>query len=368
MSFLHYFHRALQGRDCMPFVEFMQHALYAPTVGYYSTRDTIFGLHGDFVTAPELTPLFGYTLANQCAAMLADLPEPSILEFGAGSGQLCIDVLTRLKQLHQLPQHYYILELSASLQALQKANIHAALPEYSDRVQWLSRFPDQPFAGILLANEVLDAMPVHRFLTSPTGLLESQVSLSGETLHETFAPSDNPRLLAHVQQLPPLSMGYLSEANLFIDGWLQQCAACLTQGAMLIIDYGFPQHEYYHPDRAQGTLMCHAQHTAHANPFANPGREDMTAHVDFTHVADAALKAGFHVNGFTNQASFLLGNNLLSLLGDIQDETARLQASACVKRLVQPHEMGELFKVIALTKHLDVPLAGFQFYDQRARL
>ena len=370
MRFIDYFRQQLAHRASMPFAEFMQHALYSPTEGYYTTGKHIFGAQGDFVTAPELTPLFGYTLANQCAQILQELPQPIILEFGAGTGQLCIDLLTGLKQLQQLPESYTIIELSASLQAIQRERIQAAHPDYAHRINWLSTWPTDACAGILLANEVLDAMPVQRFLYTNAGVQESMVSLSADDVWvEHFETSQNTRLIKHVQHvLSPTNTPYLSEANLFIEGWLQQCFSCLTRGALLLIDYGFPQHEYYHADRHQGTLMCHSKHKTHANLFAHPSEEDLTAHVDFTHVAEAAVSAGFHVAGFTNQASFLLSNNLLSWLHELTDEKTRLQASSAVKTLIQPHEMGELFKVIALTKQLDLPLVGFKLNDQRTRL
>ncbi len=370
MRFIDFFHQVLDGRANMPFVEFMQHALYSPQCGYYRTREHIFGSSGDFITAPELTPLFGYTLANQFAPLLQRLDKPILMEFGAGSGRLCVDLLTGLKRLNCLPQVYTIIELSASLQEQQRQLIAATHPDYCAQVNWLTTWPTKPFEGILVANEVLDAMPVHRFLNTHDGVLESRVSLTDKvTWHEEFLPCDNPRLVHHVQQVLSLTqVPYLSEANLFIDGWFAQCSTFLTRGALFIIDYGFPAHEYYHPDRHQGTLMCHMRQTSHADPFSHPGEQDLTAHVDFTHVAQAAVTAGFHVAGFTNQASFLLGNNLLSWLREIPTEQARLQANRAVQKLIQPHEMGELFKVIALTKQLDVPIAGFQFNDQRVRL
>jgi SAM-dependent MidA family methyltransferase len=370
MRFIDTFQEQLQNRPAMPFVEFMHHALYAPHVGYYSTGTSLFGPRGDFITAPELTPLFGYTLANQCQSIFNHLDHPILFEFGAGSGRLCVDLLTALKQLDALPDEYHILDVSASLKSQQQTLIQQEIPELADRVRWLSRWPSEPFEGVMIANEVLDAMPVHRFLRTEHGLQESMVQLTPEGLfNEQFMPSTNPYLSAHVQRvLTHAVVPYLSEVNLFIDDWLLQCHDVLAKGALLIIDYGFPQHEYYHPDRSQGTLMCHAKHRAHANPCHNPGAEDITAHVDFTHVAEAAYDAGFHVAGYTNQASFLLANDLLNCLEAVPDGTLRFAAQQAVKILTQPSEMGELFKVMALTKHLDFPLTGFQLNDKRASL
>jgi len=370
MSLINSIRQQLRQHPDMPFVEFMHQALYAPNLGYYSAGLQKFGAGGDFVTAPELTPLFGQTLAAQCQQVLATLTEPILFEFGAGSGRLCVDILTHLEQLHCLPHEYHILEVSGSLRQRQQDLLSAQIPHLANRVKWLSQWPDKSFAGVVIANEVLDAMPVHRFMQMQDGLLESYIVLDAQdNLVELLKPCTNPRLLAHVRTvLAPELYPYQSEANLFIDDWLRQCYAMLATGACFIIDYGFPRHEYYHPDRRHGTLMCHYRHHAHTNPLAHPGDEDITAHVDFTHVADAAQAAGFHVAGFSNQAAFLLGNGLLSLLADIDEERQRINTLQAVKQLVQASEMGELFKVIALTKQIELPLNGFQLHDKRASL
>ena len=370
MRFTDYFREQLQHRDGMPFVEFMHHALYAPNIGYYSHAQHLFHPHGDFTTAPEITSLFGQTLANQWRPILNTLPNPSILEFGAGSGQLCVDTLSALAQHDCLPQMYFILDVSGTLKARQHALIHDKIPELAPRVQWLSSWPTTPFNGILLANEVLDAMPVHRFVSTDTDLLESMVRLTiDDQFEEYFIPCTHQKLREHVTTiLPHHPKPYLSEVNLFINDWLAQCHAILNQGVVFLIDYGFPQHEYYHPDRFMGTLMCHSGQRTHAEPMANPSEHDITAHVDFTHVAEAAHEVGFEIAGYTHQASFLLGNDLLNLLNAIDDDTTRVKANQAVKHLLQPHEMGELYKVMALSKAFDAPLAGFQFYDKRASL
>lgn len=238
------------------------------------------------------------------------------------------------------------------------------------QVQWLAHWPNKPFQGIIIANEVLDAMPVHRFLCSEEGIFESYISLNEQNeLTETFMPTSNSRLLNFINSnLSDLSPPYLSEVNLFLDDWIANCYKALDQGVMFIIDYGFPRHEYYHPDRNQGTLMCHYQHQSHINPLLHPGEEDITAHVDFTHVAEAGHNAGFHVAGYTNQASFLLANGLLSFINQIENQKERLQANHAIKQLTQPSEMGELFKVIALSKNLDMDLHGFLLNDKRVSL
>ena len=329
-----------------------------------------FGPEGDFITAPELTPLFGQALANQCQQVLATLDAPIVFEFGAGSGRLCVDLLIQLERLNCLPSEYHILEVSGNLRHRQQELVQLEIPHLANKIRWLSTWPEKPFNGVVIANEVLDAMPVKRFLQTANGLMESYVALNEKgMLEEVFKPSTDSRLLAHVQTvLPPDWFPYQSEANLFIDDWLQQCYAMLGCGAVFLLDYGFPRHEYYHPDRHQGTLMCHYRHRAHSNPLIHLGEQDITAHVDFTHVADAAVLAGFHVAGYTNQASFLLANGLLNLLSAIVDERERVKSQQAVKQLIQPNEMGELFKVIALTKQLDLALNGFQLHDKRVSL
>lgn len=357
-------------KGALPFSDFMHQALYTPNLGYYTAGLQKFGMGGDFITAPELTPLFGYTLANQCQQILTELNDPIVFEFGAGSGQLCVDVLTHLESLNCLPTAYHILEVSSSLRERQNELISLKIPHLANRVRWLSAWPTRPFEGVIIANEVLDAMPVERFLQTPAGIFDSYITLNEQgELVETFRPCTNPRLLAFVKTVLPSDLSpYQSEANLFIDDWLQQCYAMLKKGAVLLLDYGYPRHEFYHPDRSNGTLMCHYHHRTHANPLIHIGEQDITAHVDFTHVAEAGFAAGFHVAGFTNQASFLLSNGLLQLLSNIVDERERVRAQQAIKMLVQPSEMGELFKVIALTKELDLALNGFQLQDKRFSL
>lgn len=354
----------------IPFAEFMQHALYDPKEGYYSSGLTKIGVQGDFITAPELTPLYGYTLAQQCQQILSLVSEPTLLEFGAGTGALCVAILEHLERLNCLPEHYYILELSAHLRHWQKELIQQRIPHLAHKVHWVEQWPQKPFNGVIIANEVLDAMPVHRFMVTEDTILESYVGLDEhQQVTEQFKECHNERLLNYVKNnLPRLNPPYLSEANLFIDGWIKEQYQLVNQGMVLLIDYGFPRHEYYHPDRYQGTLMCHYQHHSHPNPFLHIGEQDITAHVDFTHVAEAAQEAGFHVAGYTNQASFLLANGLLHLVNSIDDEHESFHAKQASKQLIQSSEMGELFKVMALTKNLDIPLTGFLLNDKRVSL
>lgn len=368
MQFLDYFNKALGVRKSMPFHEFMQLALYAPEIGYYSTHVCPIGPQGDFTTAPELTPLFGSTIANQCLPILKSVSDPTILEFGAGSGRLCIDILKALDEAQFPRVRYLILEVSATLQAKQKSAILQEIPHWIDRIEWLNEWPKTPLNGVFLANEVLDAMPVHRFLKTEEALLESHIQWNTDTQQwmETFQIATDPQLITYVEEVLQLPQTpYLSECNLWLPDWLNACSQSLAQGVLFILDYGFPRHEYYHSDRNQGTLMCHYQHHAHSNPCHAPSEEDITAHVDFTHVAECAHRAGFNIAGYTNQASFLLANDLLGTFAKTGQNPVYLPA---IKQLTHPSEMGELFKVMALSKQFAEPLAGFQLYDKRASL
>lgn len=359
----------LSQRQAIPFAEFMHLALYAPGEGYYSSGLPKLGREGDFITAPELTPLFGQALANQCQQVFMMLQSPVLFEFGAGSGALCVALLEHLEALHSLPETYYILEVSANLRHRQKELIEQKIPHLAQRIVWLVQWPKTPFNGVVLANEVLDAMPVHRFMKTEQGIMESYVALNEQhQLMEVFKPCQNQRLLDYINhRLVIPNRPYLSEVNLFIDDWILNNYRMLNQGVLFLIDYGFPRHEYYHSDRNQGTLMCHYQHHSHSNLFVHPGEQDITAHVDFTHVAEAGQHAGFHVAGYTNQASFLLANDLLPLL-DRLDNKDQIRAKQAIKQLTHPSEMGELFKVIALSKKINSALNGFQLHDKRVTL
>ncbi len=370
MNLIERIHAEIAHHGAITFADYTQLALYTPNLGYYSAGLPKLGSQGDFVTAPELSPLFGQTLAHQCQQVLQTLSAPKLLEFGAGTGRLCVDLLQQLEKLACLPEEYLILEVSNHLKQCQAELIQQRIPHLASKVRWLSAWPDVAFNGVVIANEVLDAMPVHRFMQTDADLLESYIELTPHNdLQEVFKPCKNTRLRSHVNAaLSPDLIPYLSEANLFLNDWFVQCNAMLQSGLMLVIDYGFPRHEYYHPDRKQGTLMCHYRHRAHPNPLLHVGEQDITAHVDFTHVAEAAFTAGFQVAGYTNQASFLLANGLLTLLADIIDEHERVQQQQVVKQLLQPHEMGELFKVMALTKNLDLTLTGFLLNDKRVSL
>ena len=340
----------------MPFSRYMECALYAPGLGYYSGALQKFGRDGDFVTAPELTPLFGRSLARQLAELMA-LSAPHLIEAGAGSGRLAADLLAELDRLGAVPQSYRILELSADLRARQQALIAAELPHLSTRVSWLDSLPDA-FDGVVIGNEVLDAMPVER-LRNAAGRIE-QAGLA-------LDPSGQPALdwrpaaaaLADEARALGFTDGYDSEINFAARAWVAEWARRIGRGALLLIDYGFPQAEYYHPDRRSGTLMCHYRHHAHTDPLWMPGLNDLTAHVDFTAIAQAAFDAGMSLAGYTSQANFLLNCGVLELLDRDADALSRAKQNAALNQLTSPAEMGELFKVICMTRDIDAPLTGF---------
>ncbi|HEY0295236.1 MAG TPA: SAM-dependent methyltransferase [Bordetella sp.] len=360
--------------DWLPFHLWMAHALYAPGLGYYTagavklaaggdaTRDLP---QGDFVTAPELTPLFACTLAQQAHQVLQATGTRTVLEFGAGSGALAEGVLRELDRLGH-PVQYQIMEVSADLRQRQQARLAA----YGERVQWLDALP-AAFEGCVLANEVLDAMPVSLFAWNDAGrVMQRGVALDatgGFIWEDRTAPAVLAKAVA--ARMPPLP-GYVSEINLQAEAWMREMGGWLARGAALIIDYGFPQREYYHPQRLGGTLMCHLRHHAHADPFVAPGLQDITAHVDFTALADAALDGGLEVLGYASQAHFLINAGLLQILGrqDTGDVQAYAQLAAPVQKLLSEAEMGELFKVLAVGRAVDASLIGFARGDRRNSL
>ena len=355
----------------LPFDAFMGQALYAPGLGYYTagavklaeaSQEKADGLPtGDFVTAAELTPLFAHTVARQVRQVLQDSGTSAVLEFGAGSGALAEGVLAELDRLGVSAQ-YRIVEVSADLRDRQQQRLAA----YGNRVQWLEALPSA-FEGCVLANEVLDAMPVTLFRWSEQAIVLER----GVALDESggFVWEDRPAGAALTQavaaRMPPLP-GYVSEINLQAEAWMRELGGWLSRGAALLLDYGFPRHEYYHPQRAGGTLMCHLRHHAHADPFAAPGLQDITAHVDFTAMADAALAGGLQVLGYTSQARFLMNAGLLELMAGQDPADARRYAAIVspVQRLLSEAEMGELFKVLAVGKNMPGPLQGFSRADR----
>jgi SAM-dependent MidA family methyltransferase len=350
--------------------DFIQQVLYAPQLGYYTAATRIFGREGDFITAPEIAPLFAQCLARWCAAILPTLPQPHIYEVGAGSGALLVAMLQALQQLDCLPQQYFIVDVSPALRAQQQARLQAALPELLARVTWLDHLPDT-LNGIVLANELLDALPVRRFVRGNAAVLEQVVAWRGDQFIIENRLTTDARLLARVaaieaQQGACLATGYCSEINFAAEDWLAGCAAALQQGVLLLIDYGYPRAVYYHPQRRTGTLVCHQRHTVNADPLANLGLQDITAFVDFTAMAQVAQQAGLTLEGFTTQAHFLLDLGILDIIGErlVADPSQQLALTNQIKRLTMPYEMGEAFKVLAMSKNLHAPVAGFGFRNR----
>jgi SAM-dependent MidA family methyltransferase len=348
------------------FADFMQAALYTPNLGFYSNSNPTFGAQGAFITAPELSPLFGQTLALEVKNLMRHGSLNTLLEFGAGSGKLALSLLLELEKQQSLPEQYIIIELSGSLREAQQLLIKQKAPGLLPRVTWYDSLPDTPINGIILANEVLDAMPVNRFQVKEGDIKEIYVAIDekGELVEILANPCP---LLEEETATLALQEGYHSEVNLFLKPWLKSCYDALQHGVVILIDYGFSQKEFYHPDRSTGTLMCHYQHRAHTNPYLYLGEQDITAHVNFTQVANHAYEAGFNIRGYTNQASYLLANDMLSLVSE-QDGLERVTQTQAVKKLTLPHEMGEIFKVMALEKGVKVQMNGFSLLDLRARL
>jgi SAM-dependent MidA family methyltransferase len=366
----------------IPFSEFMQQALYAPGLGYYSGGLQKFGEAGDFVTAPEISSLFSQCLARQIADVLNGVGEtgiePCVLELGAGSGVMAADILLTLEQLEVLPEHYMILELSAELRQRQQKTIGQKAPRLLNRVSWLDVLPDKFFNGVIVANEVLDAMPVECFKLVEGDVESLMVAFDEGRLKPDYIKADaavTEKVRTIEERLKetrvePLPDNYCSEYNPLIKPWLDSLYAVLNRGMVLLIDYGYPVHEYYHEERHTGTLMCHYQHRAHTNPLWYPGLQDITAFVDFTDVAYCAVEAGFDISGYTTQAAFLMGCGLAELHEELVTDDVKNQVvlSQQIKTLTLPSEMGERFKAMALTKNYDEPLRGFVMQDLRNRL
>ncbi len=354
----------------LAFDDFMAQALYAPGLGYYAAGNRKLAAagdtasSGDFITAPELTPLFARSLAGPIGAVLRATGSTEVLEFGAGTGALAAGLIEALHE-QGITASYRILEVSADLRDRQQTR----LAGFGDRVQWLDELPSA-FTGCVVANEVLDAMPVRLFCWNETGtLMERGVALAdnGFQWQDRPAPPDLLQLVS--ERMPPLP-GYVSEINPQAEAFMRGMGRWLHAGAAFLIDYGFPRHEYYHPQRSGGTLMCHLRHTAHADPLVCTGVQDITAHVDFTAMADAALEGGLDVLGYTSQARFLMNAGLPAWLQALHAAggTAYLRSLNAVQKLVSEAEMGELFKVLAVGRGLDSPPPGFEHGDRLGML
>lgn len=365
----------------LSFARYMEMALYEPGLGYYSNPGQVFGAAGDFVTAPELTPLFGATLARQVSPWLKDPALAGsgqvVLEVGGGSGMLAAQLLNALDNVGHHEVRYLILELSAERREHQRQTLKSLAPGLMDRVGWLETFPES-FAGVVVANELLDAMPVQLFEWQADA--EAELQEMGVTWVDgqfAWAPRPADAVLTETVTALRNRLGpegaqwhspYRSEICPAQQAWMRTLADCMTAGVVMLLDYGFAAPEYYHPQRDQGTLMCHYRHRSHADPFLWPGLSDITAHVDFTALARAATAEGFSLVGYTSMAAFLLNAGLLDELADLprEPESFWFAQAQAVQQLISEAEMGELFKVIAFEKNLREAASVLGFGGDRA--
>lgn len=376
---IHY--KITQNNNWLSFRDYMNHALYHPQYGYYTAGSTKFGAAGDFITAPELGPLFAYGIAKQLSKILADNKQFDILEFGAGSGVLALNLLLELDKLKSVPNNYYILDISGDLSDRQQETIKKLPAHLSNKIQWLTTLPeDNTFTGVILANEVVDAMPINLFEISDNNIMELGLSLKDDHLIWQPKKPDNhlinyiddtiiPVIKSHLNESSHIDT-YISEVNFLAKDWLASISQVLACGLVMIIDYGFKRSEYYHQDRNQGTLMCHYRHFAHHDPLLYPGLQDITAHVDFTSLAETAHANSLDVSSFLNQANFLLANGVTEYFNDESiDQKNIFQLKQQLKKLTSPSEMGELFKVLVLTKDLDhTYFVNLSIFDRRYEL
>ena len=353
----------------LSFAEFMHDALYAPGLGYYTAGATKFGADGDFVTAPEISPLFGRVLARQCAEILKALDGGAILEFGAGSGKLAAELLGSLETLGVLPLKYRILEVSPDLAERQQRTLESRVPHLTARVDWLAE-PPTGHRGIVLANEVLDALPVERFRRAEQGIRQIRVVRQGNGfgMAEESAPDILAAAVAGIESAlgRTLPDGYVSETCLAAPHWIDALSGMLDRGVVLLFDYGLSRREYYAPDRNGGWLRCHFRHHVHGDPLILPGVQDLTAWVDFTAVAGAAVDSGFELCGYLPQARFLLNAGLDTELAEFANLplTSQLELSGQVKLFTLPGEMGENVKCLGLARGMSEDLSGFRQADR----
>lgn len=365
-----------QNDNWLSFADYMHYALYHPLYGYYTSGNRKIGEGGDFITAPELGPLFAYGITQQIIPILQHRQDFNILEFGAGTGQLAVNILLELNKANTLPKSYYILEISAELKDRQQQAINKLPDQLKNRVKWLNTLPDDhSFQGIILANEVVDAIPVNLFQYSKNKLtelglttIEEKIVWQTEAIEEKLEDYIEHNIVGYLKNNGTLDY-YISEVNLLARDWLASVSQCLAQGLIMLIDYGFPRHEYYHPDRNQGTLMCHYRHYAHQDPLLYPGLQDITAHVDFTSLAEIAVGNDLEVACFLSQANFLLANKITDYIERNQDNDNIFSLKQQLKKLTSPSEMGELFKFLMLSRNLDDKFfQHLQSFDKRGFL
>ncbi len=352
-------------RKCIPFDAFMHEALYAPGLGYYVSGNTKFGAAGDFITAPLVSSLFGQTLAQQFVELQDEITNASILELGAGTGKLATDILQTLAKQKTLPKAYLILEVSAELKQRQKSLIETLCPELLSIVQWIKALPDV-FEGLIVANEVLDAMPCKRFQIQAGQAKEYYVGID-DTQNEFVwclqnADTDVKKAIEALEICA--RENYSSEINFYHSGFIRSLNDCLKQGLILLIDYGYPSAEYYHPERNQGTLKCFFRHHQHNNPLILTGIQDITAHVNFTAIAQVASECELEIEGYLTQGAYLLNLGIEKAVHCIDNEVDFINAVQKMKTLTLPNEMGELFKVMALSRNLTTYFKGFENFNR----
>ncbi|MFV2059110.1 MAG: class I SAM-dependent methyltransferase [Gammaproteobacteria bacterium] len=373
------------------FADYMEHVLYAPGLGYYSAGCTKIGEHGDFITAPEISSLFSRCIARAVSPVLQHLPIANLLEVGAGSGTMAADILNELAAMDIAIEAYYILERSAELRERQQQTIAQNAPTLINKVQWLDSLPTS-FCGVIVANELLDAMPIHLFKKKENRVFERHVMFEDGKFSWKEIVSTNSRLTARVSKIESslenlFQENYQSEVNFAAEDWLSSINAILEKGYILLLDYGYSEKEYYHEQRSQGTLSCFYQHGRHDDPFLFPGLQDITAHIDFTNLTETALKSSpntgvatlpsLQLNGYTNQSQFLMASGIMEMVqenSDNNDQNIKQQLilSQQVKKLTMPYEMGETVKVIGfekgLSEHSNFDLPCFSMRDLRYQL
>lgn len=346
------------------FAEFMHLALYEPQYGYYNSAN-IFGASGDFVTAPIISPLFSKAIGKQCLNIMHSINNCYVLEFGAGNGMMAAQILPIIVTQQNF-QQYLILEPSPHLRKMQQEYCQKTIPQYYHLITWLTALPSEPINAIVLANEVLDAMPVHKFIINDE-IQEYFVTSSNDKYHFTLRKPSNPQQVKTIAEIQHKWLSkvsdYTLEYNFYLAGWLNSIWKLLKTGVVLISDYGFHDSEMYHPTRSMGTIMCHYHHQTNHDPLINIGKQDITSHVNFSVVSQEAEYYGFEISGYTSQASFLINNEIEKLI-TVNDTIADFQAMQALKILTLPTEMGELVKFIACTKDYNKDIQGFNKYDQ----
>lgn len=366
--------QAIADHDGMlPFAKFMSLALYHPTLGYYHAEPFSIGDQGDFITAPHISPLFSRTIAHPCLPILASLKDKNILELGPGMGQFCADLLRELQRLDALPDHYFLYEISPTLRKKQHDFLEKTCPDLLDRIVFLDTLPAD-FNGIILANEVLDAIPFDLFYIDQSHVLERFVTEQNGHFTWQNAPAKTPDVAkngAHAFLQYHLPDGYISELHLNTQKYVRTLTRMLKQGVIFFIDYGYGEREYYHPARNKGTLTCFYHHQKNDDPLQLPGLQDITAHVNFTQVIEIAAENGCDLAGYTTQAAFLIASGLLSLAKETASSlspTEEFELYQSIKTLTLPTEMGERIKVMALSKGIDQSIVGFNLEDRRRDL